>query len=190
MARTQIKKATEAAKKSRSAGRANKKAVPVKKAAKKKPSKQAQQIKKQIDSKKAEAETAAVDAEDLVEESSEKKNGGYGAFEASVETSFFYTSDHIINAMDDEAIMRHIAAKFPNLSQNSTDGVLRKEIVAFVNDKDFVAETLKFYNLSVFDLFKLLYKNFSTIFKGPFLKKLRDELRYKRYTRITRPPVY
>lgn len=105
-------------------------------------------------------------------------------FENDVETSFFYTNDKFINALDNETIIKEIQKKYPDLNEKNTDGIIKKNIVRFLEDEKYVNTILEFYNLTIFDLFKMLYKSFSTIFKGMYLVKIRNAISNKKYVKL------
>ena len=104
--------------------------------------------------------------------------------EYNVETSFFYTSDKFINAIDNDNILKEIQKKYPELSDKNTDGAIKKSILKLLDDDKFVEQLLEYYNLSVFDLFKLLYKMFSSVFKGMYLVKVRKTIAGKKYATL------
>lgn len=82
--------------------------------------------------------------------------------------------------------MLAILQKYPMLGQDQTDAVIKKQIVIFLNDVDFIEQLMEFYNITVYDMFKVLFKQYGSIFKGPFLKKVKTQLDGKNYATITR----
>lgn len=168
--------------------KAKPKTAPAKKASRSASKKAAPAKKKQAFTlkKKADATPADADTEQACQEADCQKPDVGGSFESSVETSFFYTSDKILDALDDSTIISKIIVKFPNLSPDKPDPLVKKEIVAFLNDKEFICGIMSYYGLTIMDVFKLLYKSYPSVFKGPFLKKLKKELRYKSYARPVR----
>ena len=111
-------------------------------------------------------------------------------FESAVDTSFFYTSDKFINSLDNNEIIKKIQTKYPNLSIKSTDSVIKKNILHFVEDEKFVESILDYYSLNIFELFKILYSKYSPIFKGMYLTKLRKILQNKKYADANRRTKY
>jgi len=59
--------------------------------------------------------------------------------------------------------------------------MLKKSIVKFLDDEQFVESVLEFYSLSIFDLFKLFYKLYGAVFKGMYLVKVRKVISGKKY---------
>lgn len=108
----------------------------------------------------------------------------YAQFESS-KTSFFWTNDRFIESMDDKNIIEKIQTKYPALAPNKDEQEQKKQIVQLVNDKEFVEELFKWYSIDEFDLFKLMYQYFGNVFKGPFLKKIKLEMRDKTYATTT-----
>ena len=96
-------------------------------------------------------------------------------------TSFFWTSDKFIDSLDDQHILRSLQAKYPALAPNADEQEQKKQIIQLVNDKPFMESILSWYNIDVFDLFKLMYTYFGNVFKGPFLKKIKLEMKNKTY---------
>lgn len=108
------------------------------------------------------------------------------SFEHIVDTSFFYTSDKLINSLDNDVIISQIQKKYPDLSDKSTDSVIKKSIIEFLADEQFVESVLEFYSLSIFDLFKLFYKLCgAAVFKGMYLDKIRKVISDKKYASVS-----
>ena len=55
-----------------------------------------------------------------------------------------------------------------------------------LDDSDFVEHILAFFNFTIYDLFKLMYNKFGSLFKGPYLKKVKSAIDGKRYLSATR----
>lgn len=108
------------------------------------------------------------------------------SFESDIQHTFFYTDNKFFENLDTKEIMKTILKKYPLLSQEQTDVIIKKQIVLFLNDVSFIEYLMEFYNLTVYDLFKILYKQYGSIFKGPFLKKIKTQLDGKKYATVTR----
>lgn len=105
-----------------------------------------------------------------------------GSQNYSPETSFFYTSDKFINSFEDDEITKYIQEKFPLFrSDDANDAILRKTIIEILNDVRFMTKLLEYYNMTIFDFFKYLYRQESSLFKGQFLKRLQKAMKYKKY---------
>ena len=77
--------------------------------------------------------------------------------------------------------MKAILKKYPRLSTSNTDSIIKKALIEMLNDEAFVSEILSYYNISIYDLFKMLHKTYSSIFKGTYLKKVKSNLEGKSY---------
>ena len=108
------------------------------------------------------------------------------SFEADIQHTFFYTDNKFFAGLDNKEIMSAILQKYPLLCQDQTDVVIKKQIVAFLNDSAFIEQLMEFYNLTVYDMFRVLYTQYGTMFKGPFLKKVKSQLDGKQYATVTR----
>lgn len=49
--------------------------------------------------------------------------------ESTIASSFFYTSDKLINTMDNDEILQKLEDKFPGLNVKNTDIMIKKSIV-------------------------------------------------------------
>ena len=108
------------------------------------------------------------------------------SFEADIEHTFFYTDNKFFASLDNKEIMSAILKKYPLLCQDQIDAVIKKQIVAFLNDSVFIEQLMEFYNLTVYDMFRVLCTQYGTLFKGPFLKKVKNQLVGKQYAKVTR----
>ena len=118
--------------------------------------------------------------EQTTESNKEEQQLGTGAFESDVETSSFYTSDKFFNKLDDTEIFNTLCEQYPQL-QSEEDSIVKKTFIQLLNDESFVEQVLSYYNITIYDFFKLIYSQYSSIFKGPYLKKIKSELASKRY---------
>ena len=87
--------------------------------------------------------------------------------------------------MDDKNILERIQSKYPQLTNDQDEQELKKYIVLLINDKKFVEDLFAWYSIDEFDLIKLLYQYFGNVFKGPFLKKIKLEMKDKTYATTT-----
>lgn len=107
--------------------------------------------------------------------------------ESNVETSFFYTNDKFINQMDDNVFYDLIISKYPNLNLSNADTILKKTLAQFLEDEEFVEYILEFYNISIYDLFKVLYRMYGALFNTLYSKKIRSIIETKNYAKCTKP---
>lgn len=52
-----------------------------------------------------------------------------------------------------------------------------------MNDEDFVAYVLKFFGMTLLELMNVMFKQYGSLFKGPYLKKVRKALSGKKYAK-------
>lgn len=100
-------------------------------------------------------------------------------FNNSVDTSFFYTSDKKLNAIDDEEVIQKLVEKHPDFVQQSKDTLLRKTFLEILDDEELVADVLEYYSLTMHDFFKIVYKQYSSLFNTLFIKKVREKIASK-----------
>lgn len=119
----------------------------------------------------------------LAQDNEQNANINY-SYANTTETNFFYTNDKHINGLDNEQILYEIQKQYPELINSNSDKIIKKNIVFFLENELFIEKLLKFYNMSVFDLFKLLYAYFSSIFRGTYLLKIKRIIANKNYANV------
>lgn len=112
-----------------------------------------------------------------------EKTASIEEFNNSVDSSFFYTSDKQLNALDDSEIIKYIIQTYPNFVQSSKDALLKKTFLAILDDEQFINSILNHYDLTIYDFFKIVYKNYSALFNTLFIKKVKDKIKNKKYAR-------
>lgn len=114
------------------------------------------------------------------------KDFSTSTIESNFETSFFYTNDKFINQIDNYEIFQYIQTKYPSINVENDDSVIKKQLILLLDDEDFIQNLLHYFNLTIFEFFSMMYKQFSTIFKGPYLKKIRNNIVGKKYLKNVR----
>lgn len=109
-------------------------------------------------------------------ESQNEQTSSMEQFNNSVDTTFFYTSDKKLNAMDDDEIVMKIIEQYPEFSQSNKDTQLRKQFLTILDDKILIDDILEYYNLTIHEFFKIIYKQYSSLFNTLFIKKVRQKL--------------
>ena len=104
-------------------------------------------------------------------------------FNNSVETSFFYTNDKYLNSLDDNEIISRITSRYPDFNQQNKDTQLKKIFLQLLDDEEFILDTLDYYNIDIYDFFKIIYKNYSTLFNTLFIKKVREKIQNHTYAK-------
>lgn len=112
----------------------------------------------------------------------EEKNSSSSQSQARPETNFFYTSDKFINAFEDDEIIKYIQQKYTMFKDVDVDDtMMRKTIIDMLNDSKFMVKLLKYYNMTIFDFIKFLFRQEPSLFKGQFVKRISKSLKYKKY---------
>ena len=105
-------------------------------------------------------------------------------FNSTVDTSFFYTNDKHLNAIDDAEVINRIVAHYPDFNQKNKDTQLKKIFLQVLENEEFIEDLLDYYTLTIFDFFKIIYKNYSSLFNTLFIKKVKDRIKNKKYARV------
>ena len=96
---------------------------------------------------------------------------------------FFYTPDKQINKLDDLFILSQITAKYPDFNQKVSDNILKQVIICIVSDNKLIEELQKKYDINVFEIFKIIYRNYEHIFNKCFITKIQKIIKTKKYAR-------
>lgn len=105
-------------------------------------------------------------------------------FNSTVDTSFFYTNDKHLNAIDDVEVINKIMEQYPEFNQKNKDTQLKKIFLQVLENDEFIEDLLDYYALTIFDFFKIIYKNYSSLFNALFIKKVKDGIKNKKYARV------
>jgi hypothetical protein len=111
-------------------------------------------------------------------------------FESTSEMSFFCTQDKTLKNYDNAEVISFIVSKFPGMKDSNPDPMIKKSMLEMFDSKDFINELLEYYNITIYDLFKILYDIYSSVFRGQFIKKIKNKMRYRDYAKITRQKRY
>lgn len=95
---------------------------------------------------------------------------------SQIDMAFFTTNEKYLNALDNDEILEFVQLKYPNIQVNNADLLIKKTIIELLNDKTFMTYTLNRFSINIYDFFKIFYKDYSNLFKGAFLKKIRNSL--------------
>lgn len=114
-------------------------------------------------------------------ESSSEQTASIEQFNSSVDTSFFYTSDKKLNAIDDADILKQMQLQYPEFKQTTKDSQLKKVFLEMLDNEDFIKQIMQQYDLDLHDLFKLVYKQYSSLFNALFIRKVKDKLQSHNY---------
>ena len=101
---------------------------------------------------------------------------------------FFYTSDKQIKKMDDAFIVSKIVEKYPDFTTNGNENLLKQTFMVIARDSRFVNQLLKDYDLTVSELFSVIYRNYSFIFNPCYISKIQKLVTRRSYARLARTP--
>lgn len=141
--------------------------------------------KTQMRSKKETKKTSAKKVQ-VVEniQDDDKPTASIEDFNNAVDTSFFYINDKHLNAIDDAEVINGIVAQYPDFNQKNKDTQLKKIFLQVLENEEFIEDLLDYYSLTIFDFFKIIYKNYSSLFNTLFIKKVKDKIKTKKYARV------
>ena len=105
-------------------------------------------------------------------------------FNSTVDTSFFYTNDKHLNAIDDVEVINRIMSRYPDFNQKNKDTQLKKILLQVLDDDLFMSDILEYFSLTIFEFFRIIYKNYSSLFNTLFIKKVKDRIKNKKYARV------
>ena len=100
--------------------------------------------------------------------------------------SFYYTNDKQIKNMDDSFILAKITEKYPDLSPSKKENIIKQAIILFLVDSKHVKSILDYFDISIHELFAVLYRTYSFIFNTCFSNRIHDIIKTKCYVRRTR----
>lgn len=96
-------------------------------------------------------------------------------------SSSFYSQEKQLKKLDDDYIMSKIIEKYPDFTENRKEQMLKQVLVVFVNDNKHVNEILDYFDIDIFELFKVIYRKYSFIFSTCYTNKIHDIIKYKKY---------
>ena len=100
---------------------------------------------------------------------------------------FYYTSEKHIRKMDDAFIISKIIEKYPDFGNKDDENSLKQIFSVIVSDSKFINELLKKYDLTVKELFSIIYRNYSFIFNSAYTSKIRKLISGRSYARAIKP---
>ena len=95
--------------------------------------------------------------------------------------SFYYTSDKQIRKLDDKFIISKIIEKYPDFIGNKSENILKQSCVAIASDTKFLDELSRKLDMTIFDIFKTIYRNYSFIFNKCFINKIQKIIKLNGY---------
>lgn len=126
--------------------------------------------------KRKQKEKQQIKVENIELESVNKNTPNIQEIESTVDNSFFYTNDKFFELMDSTMILNTLIEKYPGFKATNTDTEIKHEFLNMIQNKVFVQQILVYYNLTLNEFIKIICKYYPTIFKGIFLKKIKNIL--------------
>lgn len=99
---------------------------------------------------------------------------------------FYYTNDKHIRKMDDKFILSKVQEKYPDLTQNSDDNILKSVISIIMSDSDLMQQIESEYNLNTFDVIKIIYRNYEYVFNTCFITRIQKIMKNRKYAKQSR----
>ena len=99
---------------------------------------------------------------------------------------FYYTNEKQIKKMDDSFIISKIIEKYPDFSDKNSENLLKQVFMIVVKDTKFINEITKKYDITVQELFGLIYRNYSFLFGACFITKLQKLVSRRSYARASK----
>lgn len=96
--------------------------------------------------------------------------------------SFFYSDEKFITQFEDNDITTDIRHVYPDFRSKSIDDPTEKKIIiAILENIDLMEYILKTYNMNIFEFFKYLYRQDSSLFKTLFIQRIQRAINGKPY---------
>ena len=96
---------------------------------------------------------------------------------------FYYTCDKQIRKMDDAFIMSKVIEKYPDFAPSSGENFLKQVFMLIAKDTKFVNQLTKKYDITVHDLFSVVYRTYSFIFNQSFITKVQKLVSKRAYAK-------
>ena len=103
--------------------------------------------------------------------------------------SFFYTNEKQIRKMDDSFVISLITEKYPDFVQSNKESVLKQAFILFLSDSNHVKYILDYCDITIHDLFKIVYRSYPFLFNTCFTNKVRNAIIHRCYARRTRTKI-
>ena len=100
--------------------------------------------------------------------------------------SFFYTNDKQIKKMDDSFVISLITEKYPDFIQSNKESALKQAFMLFLSDSNHVKYILDYCDITIHDLFKIVYRSYPFLFNTCFTNKVHHVIIHRCYARRTR----
>lgn len=99
----------------------------------------------------------------------------------TTQNRFFCTDDPFITNFDDKEILKFIQSQIPNFGINPGCTQFKQSIFVFLENETFVKCVMDKFELKIKDIFKFLFRLEPSVFKGMFMKKVKEIATKKSY---------
>ncbi len=90
--------------------------------------------------------------------------------------------------MDDDFVLSKITEKYPDFTYDKKDSVIKQILLVFLQDNKHMNEVLEFFDMTIYDLFKIIIRKYPYVFSGVYNNKIHKILSRRKYTR-RRPSI-
>ena len=97
--------------------------------------------------------------------------------------SFYYTMDNRLKKLDDKIILAKITEKYPEFRLDTPEKILKNVIFAIFNDSKFISEIVEYFDMTLNELFIVIYRHYSYMFNTCLIKKIKESIKRKPYVR-------
>jgi len=97
------------------------------------------------------------------------------------QNNFFCTDEPFITRFDDKEILHYIQKRMPLFGISPGSQSFKQSIFDFLEDDDFTELVMDEFDLSPDDMFKFLFRLDPFVFKGMFMKRIREIVLRKQY---------
>lgn len=99
---------------------------------------------------------------------------------------FYYTSEKQIRKMDDSFILSKLIEKYPDFVPSNAENLLKQTFIAITRDSKLINDVVEFCDITVHELFSVIYRNYSFIFNGSFISKIQKLVSNRSYAKPRR----
>jgi hypothetical protein len=107
-------------------------------------------------------------------------------FNSSDYNSFYYTNDKQIRRMDDKFILSKIIEKYPDFSDKSCENLLKQVFMIIAKDSRLINGITKKYDISIKELFGIIYRNYSFLFNPCYVAKIQKLVKKSSYAKASK----
>lgn len=97
------------------------------------------------------------------------------------QNSFFCTDEPFVTQFDDAEILKYIRVSLPNFGVNPGCQAFKQSMFDFLENESYVRRVMDRFELEVNDLFKFLFRIEPSVFKGMFMKRVKEIVARKKY---------